>query len=80
MNDSVMMPFGNMRPLRVVLRQAGTGLYLQSSGQWSSDREAARELDNSVLAYFWAKEQKLPGTEVLLAYANPADDFVAMRA
>jgi hypothetical protein len=76
----MMMPFGKMRPLRILLRQAGTELYLQPSGEWTCDREAAQEFDNSVLAYFWAKEQKQLGTEVLLAYANPADDFVAMRA
>ncbi len=66
-------------PLRVLLRQERTGLYLQPSGDWSPRRDTARTFKGSLKAYLWAKDRQFLGTEVLLASANPRNDFVAMR-
>ncbi len=71
--------FSRLVYMRVLLRQQETGFYLQPSGEWSKSRETAREFANSVVAFWWAKEQQLLGTEVLLAFANPQNDFVSMR-
>ena len=65
--------------MRVVLRQEGTGLYLQPDGTWSLCREQAREFISASVAYWWAMEQRLLRAEVWLAYANPKDDFACMK-
>ncbi len=64
--------------MRILLRQAETGLYLQPSGEWTSNRETARTFATSVLAYYWAKEQHLIKACVLLAFNNPAFDIECM--
>src|SRR5262249_16346186 len=56
-----------------------TGLYLQPAGDWTANRETAKEFLTAAIAYWWAIEQKLLGTEVLLTLANPQKDFVAMK-
>ena len=65
--------------LRILLRQQKTGFYLQPSGQWSNERESARGFDDAVVAYFWAKEQGLLGTNVLMAVSQEQDDTVLAR-
>ena len=65
--------------MRVVLRQAVTGHYLQPSGEWTPARESARCFISAVAAYFWAIEEKLLGTEVWLALTDPHKDFACMR-
>ncbi len=64
--------------MRILLRHRETHLYLQRSGKWSSDRETAREFPTSVLAYFWAKEQRLLNAQILLAFADPRMDIACM--
>jgi len=64
--------------MRVVLRQPKTELYVQVSGELGG-RESAQSFASSLVAYYWAKEQPLLGLEVLLAFADPAYDFVTMR-
>ena len=65
--------------MRVLLRQTGTELFLQPSGDWASNRKTARQFFSAAIAYWWAIEQKLLGVEVLLAQSNTGKDFVAMK-
>ncbi len=65
--------------LRILLRQQKTGYYLQSSGEWNSQRESAKNFDDSILAYDWAKENGFLGTAVLMATAQEQYDTVLAR-
>ena len=65
--------------MRILLRQPETGLFLQPTGEWSHDRETARQFAGAVNAYFWALERGLTGTEVWLALVDPLKDFVCIR-
>src|SRR5215467_1788541 len=65
--------------MRVVLRQSDSGLYLQPSGEWSPDRETAREFLSAVVAYWWSVEQDLMA-DVWMVLKDPTDDFACMRA
>ncbi len=64
--------------MRILLRQNATGLYLQPSGQWTENRETARDFQSAVGACYWALAQRLEGIHVLYAFANPALDVAAM--
>jgi hypothetical protein len=65
--------------MRVVLRQQDTGLYLQPSDAWDSNRDTAREFASAAVAYSWALESRLKHSEVVLAFAEPPSDFVCIR-
>ena len=65
--------------LRILLRQQKTGLYLQASGEWGGSRDSAKGFEDSVIAYAWAKEQKLIGANVLMALAEEHYDVVLAR-
>lgn len=62
--------------LRILLQQQRTGFYLQPSGEWGAKRDSAREFDDSVAAYSWAKEQGLLGSSVLMAVDQQQYDTV----
>ncbi len=64
--------------MRILLRQQKSEKYLQPTGEWSEERETAREFLSSVLAFLWARERKFRGVEVLMAFENPRWDFVPM--
>ena len=64
--------------MRVILRQPKTGLYLQSSGQWFSERVTAMEFESVVIAYWWALERSLRA-EVWLASEHSGKDSACMR-
>ncbi len=64
--------------VRILLRQQGTGLYLQASGTWG-ERDSAREFDDSLTAYGWAKEKQLLGAAVLMAVEDRHQDVVLAR-
>ncbi len=66
--------------MRILLRQQVGQLYLQPNGDWTTERETAREFTSSAVAYYWALEKRLLGIEVLLAFNNPEYDFVTMRS
>ena len=66
------------RSMRILLRQQVSGLYLQVSGDWTANREGARSFSNSVEAYWWALEQALLNTDVLLAFNDENYDIVSM--
>jgi hypothetical protein len=65
--------------MRILLRQPETGLFLQPTGEWTANRETAREFGGAVNAYLWASERGLFGTEVWLALIDPLKDFVCIR-
>jgi len=65
--------------MRFLLRQTGTELFLQFSGDWTNNRKTARKFISAAIAYWWAIEQKLFGVEVLQAQSEPGKDFVAMK-
>ncbi len=65
--------------MRILLRQQQTGLYLQPSGEWREERRTAQTFANAVAAYVWAQGQRLPGSEILLAFDDPRHDLIAMR-
>ncbi len=80
-NIICLMPMYPLRrgSMRILLRRQHSGLYLQPSGEWKASRETAREFEDGVSAYNWAKEGQLSAWEVLLAFADSRDDFVSMR-
>jgi hypothetical protein len=65
--------------MRILLRKWTGKLYLQPSGEWSADRQSAREFTSGPVAYWWAKEQRLLGVEVVLAFDDEQFDVVTMR-
>lgn len=65
--------------MRILIRKQDDKLYLQPSGEWSEARETAREFDCSLFAYWWAREQELPGIEILLAFDDASYDFVPLK-
>ena len=65
--------------MSVVLRQQETGHYFQCSGKWNPNRETAKEFLSALVAYWWAVDKRLLGTEVWLALADPRKDLVCMK-
>src|SRR5262249_24450830 len=70
---------GRMMQMRIVLRKQAEALYLQPSGEFNGDRESAWDFETSSVAWSWAKERKLPGLEVVLAFEDAQYDVVSMR-
>jgi hypothetical protein len=70
---------GDGKYMRILLRKHGKELYLQPSGDFTQDREAARTFESGLVAYAWALEQKLLGVEVLLAFPDQSDDIVTLK-
>lgn len=66
------------RFMRILIRRQKGHQYLQPSGEWSENRETARDFYNSTVAYWCAKAQHLRGVEVLMAFEDPQWDFVPM--
>lgn len=66
----------NLADMRIVLRQPQTGFYLQHSGEWTNNRETARNFESARAALFWAKSHNLNGGEVLFAFSESKYDFV----
>jgi hypothetical protein len=54
-------------------------LYLQPTGEWSANRETAREFESSSAAYQWAREQLIADYQVVLESDGPAYDFVPLK-
>jgi len=65
--------------MRILLRQRATGLYWQPSGVWGPARDSARSFANSFAAYRWAREQRLLGIEVLMAFNDQEYDLISMQ-
>ena len=65
--------------MHILLRQPGTGRFLQPTGEWTRNKKTARQFGSAVNAYLWASERGLIGTEVWLALLDPLKDFVCIR-
>ena len=65
--------------MRILIRKREGQFYLQPSGKWLPNREAAKRFESSMFAYWWAQEQNLLGIEIVLAFDNPAHDVVPLR-
>ncbi len=65
--------------MRILIRKGDQPLYLQGSGEWSINRETARDFQTSMVAWRWAREHQLFGTEILLAFEDPLYDVVPLR-
>ncbi len=58
-----------------VLVQNEVGLYLQPSGEWGENRDTARQFKDSKIAYYWAVEQRLLRSCVILAFPDKTRDM-----
>jgi hypothetical protein len=68
------------RPLmRALIRRQNSEFYLQPSGRWGVDREKARSFISLIVAYYWAKEQRLLDREVVLAFDSPRYEIRVLR-
>ncbi len=57
--------------MKVFLRKIGTGLLFEEPDQWTDDTKKARAFRHSAEAMDVAKENRLNGVEVLLAFEEP---------
>ncbi len=60
--------------MRILLRQRRTGLYLQPSGEWQSNRVAARNFQRSSESYSQAHQERLLEVVIVLAFPNESHD------
>ncbi len=65
--------------MRIVLRRREE-LYLQPSGQWTNNRETAREFETSFQAFSLAQNENWIHSEVVLTFGDPLYDLVALQA
>jgi hypothetical protein len=61
--------------MRVVLRQAETGLYCQGPRKWGKDSGKARSFHGGIDALLFASENRLRGTEVVFEFENARYNF-----
>ncbi len=57
--------------MKVFLRQIGTGLLFEEPDQWTDDADRAKTFRHSAEAMDHARERRLSGVEVLLAFEEP---------
>jgi hypothetical protein len=69
----------NSRSLRILLKQRGTGLYLQDSGGWGLPRRSARDFNGCVPALSFVKNMELGCADILMAGADETADLVLAR-
>ncbi len=58
--------------MRVLLRDAMTGLYFQESERWTGEAEKARTFKHSADAMNLAREQRVQQAEVILSFEESA--------
>jgi len=58
--------------MRVLLRDARTGLYFQEAEQWTAEAEKAQSFKHSAEAMNAAREQQVLHAEVVLAFDESA--------
>ncbi len=54
--------------MRIVLREIKSGRFLEETGEWTADLQRARTFKHSAEAMDVARQNKLEGWEVLLAF------------
>lgn len=67
------------RELRILLKQPGTGLYLQHSGEWGGTRRSARNFNGCLPALSFVKRMELDRADVLMAGVDETADLVLAR-
>ncbi len=66
--------------MRIVLREIKSGRFLEQTGEWTADLDRARTFKHSAEAMDAARENKLEGWEVLLAFDDiPGQQQVSLR-
>jgi hypothetical protein len=65
--------------MRVLIRRQNTEYYLQPDGGWGLNRKHARSFISSIVAYYWAKEQRLLNAEIVLSFRDPQFDMRVLR-
>lgn len=61
--------------MKVLLRNLVTGFYYRGGLEWTSDRKQALDLCQTGEALRTAARLRLEAAEVVLAFADPADDL-----
>jgi hypothetical protein len=62
--------------MRALIRDVKTGMFYGSDGQWTNDREDARDFGGTYQAMHLAGEKGLHGVQVVLAFESPEYDLV----
>ena len=62
--------------MRRLIRDLKTGMFYGSDGQWTAEREDARDFGGTFYAMSFAEENRLRGVEVVLAFERPEYDIV----
>jgi hypothetical protein len=62
--------------MRTLIRDLKTQTYYAAEGQWTVEREAARDFGSTSQAMSFAGQQQLHGVQVVLAFDNPEYDAV----
>jgi hypothetical protein len=64
--------------MRVLIQQAGTGLYFKGPRQWVADKSTANSFNTSTEAVEFCLRQGLEGVQILLSFPDPQYDIVMM--
>ena len=62
--------------MRTLIRDEKTRMFYGADGQWSEEREDARDFGGTFQAMSFAGEKQLRGIEVVLAFDQPEYDVV----
>ena len=62
--------------MRALIRDAKTGMFYGSDGQWTAEREDARDFGGTFQAIFFSEQNRLRGVHVVLAFDTPEHDTV----
>jgi hypothetical protein len=61
--------------MRTLIRDLKTGMFYGSDGQWTAEREDARDFGGTFYAMSFAGENRLREVEVVLAFEMPDYDI-----
>jgi hypothetical protein len=62
--------------MRALIRDAKTGMFYGSDGQWAAERDHARDFGGTFQAISFAGQNRLRGVHVVLAFDTPEYDAV----
>jgi hypothetical protein len=60
--------------MRALIRDVKTGMFYGLDGQWTDEREDARDFENSFKAMAFAGEKQLREVEVVMTFGSPEFD------
>jgi hypothetical protein len=61
--------------MRTLIQNVKTGMFYASDGQWTTEREDARDFGGTFQALSFAAQQHLHGVQVLLAFERSQYDI-----